>query len=398
MLNQSQQFSSKVLNIEGSKAAEMSLLAANLVNAGYKDVISLAVGEPGFYSPSSVKAMAKQAIDENKTRYTPVDGIKELKEAIIKRYKRDYKKIFKKQEICVTTGAKHSLHNIFSCILNPGDEVLFFSPFWTSYPDMIKLSHGIPISIETTHNQNFQPQESDLRAKLTKRTKAIVLNIPNNPTGVTYRVETLKMIARVLRDYPDVWVISDDIYDMLYWDSPPLTLNQISSELYNRYIIVNGVSKSYAMAGWRIGYIIAPENVINIIIRYQSQSLSCACSISQHAAVEALNLPREELINQLNTYKERVNFCYTRLKKIPKIDCTLPKSTFYLFPYVKKIIDEMGFKDDVSFCLDLLNKKHLAIMPGSAFGASGYLRISCAFDTVILGEAMQRLNDYIQSF
>ena len=396
MLDQAKRFSQRVLNVEGSKAAEMAARAASLIKAGHQDVISLAVGEPGFHSPNEVKEAAKKAIDENRTQYTPVDGVVELKEAIIKRYSRDYQLNFQHNEVCVTTGAKHSLYNIFNCILNSGDEVLFFSPFWTSCPDMIKLAHGKPVVVETTHHNDFQPTEHDLRAKLSPKTKALVLNIPHNPTGAIYHKETLNMIARVLKDYPDVWIISDDIYDMLYWGDRPLTLIEVAPELKSRYAIVNGVSKSYAMAGWRIGYIIAPEDMINMLRRYQSQSMSCACSISQYAAIEALNLSRSALFEQLATYQERVNFCYGALQSVPEIDCLLPETTFYLFPYVQPIIEALGFKDDVSFCLHLLETKHLAVMPGSAFGAPGYLRLSCADEVSVLKDAMGRLVDYVK--
>ena len=396
MLDQLKRFSERVLNIEGSKAGEMAERAASLVKAGHKDVISLAVGEPGFNSPEVVKEAAKKAIDENRTQYTPVDGITELKEAIIKRYQRDYKMDFIKNEVCVTTGAKHSLFNIFNCIINPSDEVIFFSPFWTSYPDMIKLTLGNPVVVKTTHHNNFQPKEKDLRDKLSSNTKVLLLNIPHNPTGATYNKETLKMIARVLADYPGVWVISDYIYDMLYWGERPLTLLEIAPELKFRYAIVNGVSKSYAMAGWRIGYVIAPEDMVNMLKRYQSQSTSCACSISQYAAIEALYLQRFQLCWQLSIYQERVNFCYKALMNIPKINCLLPETTFYLFPYVQPIIDALAFKDDLSFCFHLLETKHLAVMPGSTFGAPGYLRLSCAADVSVLGEAMKRLADYVK--
>ncbi len=389
--NQKNRFSKRVLNVEGSKAAEMAARAGDLVKAGHTDVISLAVGEPGFNSPQKVKEAAKMAIDRNLTQYTPVDGIVELKYAIIQRYQRDYDLTFLNQEVCVTTGAKHSLYNLFNCILNPGDEVIFFSPFWTSYPDMIKLAHGVPVCVETTHHNYFQPQKEQLEAKLSPRTRIFILNTPHNPTGATYSKETLEMIASVLKDYPDVWVLSDDIYDMLYWSVRPQMLIEVAPELKSRYAIVNGVSKSYAMAGWRIGYIIAPQDMITMLKRYQSQSMSCACSISQYAAIQALALPRNGLLTQLDIYQKRVDFCYQELIKIKGVSCLLPQSTFYLFPYVQPIIERMGFESDMDFCLHLLESKHLAVMPGSAFGAEGYIRLSCADEISVLGEAIWRL-------
>ena len=389
-------FSDRILSVEGSKAAKMSARAANLIAKGHQDVISLAVGEPGFNSPQQVKDAAKKAIDNNRTNYTAVDGIPELKEAIAHRYNRDYDLNVKLDEICVTTGAKHSLHNIFSCILNPEDEVVFFSPYWTSYPDMIKLSSAKPVVIETTHHNDFQFSEAQLREKLNRKTKLLILNIPHNPTGITYSKETLEILAKALKDYPDVWVVSDDIYDMLYWGQKPLTLLEVAPELRARYIIVNGVSKSYAMAGWRIGYVIGPSELANMVKKFQSQTASCACSISQYAAIEAFYILHQELRPQLENYQQRVEICYHELVKHQEISCPLPTATFYLFPYVKPTLERLGYENDLDFCLDLLQQKHLAIMPGSAFGAPDYLRLSCADDVPVLQEAMARFNDFIR--
>lgn len=395
MCSELRRFSQRILNISASKASEMSDLATNLMKSGHNDVISLAVGEPGFHSPDRVKQTAKEAIDNNLTHYTPVDGITELKEAIAKRYQRDYKLDFHLDEICVTTGAKHSLHNVFNCILDPGDEVLLFSPFWTSYPDMVKLAQGKPVIVKTSHTNGFQPKEKDLRERINSKTKVLVLNIPHNPTGTVLHRETLLMISCILKDYPQIWVISDDIYDMLIWGvDHHAALLEISPQLRSRYIIVNGVSKSYAMAGWRIGYIIAPKDMIKMSKRYQSQSVSCACSISQYASVEALKLPRASLSENVAMYQKRVSFCFNELKKIPQSECLLPRATFYLFPYFQVIIERLGFKNDVDFCMNLLEVKHLAVMPGSAFGAPGYLRFSCADNIDKLGAAMKRLIDF----
>ena len=213
---------------------------------------------------------------------------------------------------------------------------------------------------------------------------------------MAYTGETLKMIAEVVKDYPNLWVIGDDVYDEVYWGSRPLTLLEVAPFLRERYIIVNGVSKSYAMAGWRIGYIIAPQDLIRAAVKFQSQSLSCACSISQYAAIAALSLSRAELKNQLLSYQKRVDFAYDKLQLIKGFDCLKPKATFYLFPYAESVIKRLGFDSDLDFCLALLAQKHLAVMPGSAFGAPGYLRLSCADNLSVLEEALTRLHDFVQ--
>ncbi len=392
----SHRLSNRINNVSGSKAAEMSARAAKLINEGATDVISLAVGEPGFNSPESVKEAAIQAIVDNKTMYTPVDGILPLKDAIIRRYQRDYDMAFSRSEICITTGAKHSLHNVFSTILNPEDEVIFFSPFWTSYPDMIKLSDGVPVAVETTHINGFQPEKEKLLSAINNKTKALVLNIPHNPTGSVYTRQTLLMLAELARANPDMWIISDDIYDMLYWGAKPLNLLDVAPDLKDRYVIVNGVSKSYSMAGWRIGYTIGPEDITNAMRKFQSQSLSCASSISQYAAIPAFDIDHQALKPAIDLYQQRVDFTYKRLSQIKEISCVEAHSTFYLFPYVDKIIKALGFESDLEFCLKLLEEKHLAVMPGSAFGASGYLRLSCADDISVLDEAITRLIDFIR--
>ncbi|WP_235826821.1 pyridoxal phosphate-dependent aminotransferase [Facilibium subflavum] len=374
----------------------MSDKADRLRLAGANDIISLAVGEPGFFSPDIVKASAISAIKNNHTQYTPVAGLFALRQAIVRHYQKNYHLDFAMDEVFVTSGAKHSLHNIFNCLLNPDDEVIVFSPFWTSYPEMIRLSQGKSVIVATSHKYDFQPQKEALLSALNNKTKAIILNSPNNPTGAIYTQKTLQMFAEVLKDYPDIWVISDDIYQMVYWDKRPLSLLEVAPELKSRYVIANGVSKSYAMAGWRVGYTLAPADLTQAMGKFQSQSTSCACSISQYACIDALSLTHDDISDQIQMYRDRVRFVYERLKDIDGVNCIVPQSTFYVFPYIKPLLEKLGFADDMAFCLQLLEAKHVAVMPGSVYGGDGYLRLSCADNLDVLDEAMRRFVDFVR--
>lgn len=387
------QLSQRIQSIQPSATAVMASVVYALQQQG-KTIYSLNVGEPSFASPECVKARAKWAIDHNKTQYTTVDGIAELRQAIIDRYQRDYRLSFALNEICVTTGAKHSLHNIFNCLFNEGDEVIYFTPYWVSYPDMIRLCGAVPIEVETTIDQNFAIDVKRLRQAMTAKTKAIILNAPNNPSGAIYTKDNLLELASLLEDYPQVVVISDEIYDQIYWDLPLPSFLNVAPQLRDRFVIVNGLSKSYAMAGWRVGYVIAPTHFIDAIKKFQSQSLSCACSISQYASVPALALTHNDLSVYIKAYQSRVDFVCDVMSEIQGMEVMRPKGGFYVFPSIHKILERANI-DDQTFCLQLLEQAQVAIMPGSAFGASGYLRLSCASEMRILEQAMRRLKKFI---
>jgi len=281
--------SDKVNSIEASATVVMSELAAELKQQG-RDVISLSIGEPGFFSPDCVKEVAKRAIDNNITKYPPIDGISELKEAIVKRYKRDYGLSFNKNQICVTSGTKQSIHNIFTCIFDDGDEAIYFAPYWVCYPEQLRLAGAKSVVVKTYAENNFQLDIKEIEKAITSKTKAIILNSPNNPTGVLYTKQTLASFAGLIRKYPDIWIISDEIYDQTLFDDVAISLLQIAPDLSNRFIIASGMSKGYVMAGWRVGYVIAPEILKNAIAKLQSQTTGGACSISQRASIEALAL------------------------------------------------------------------------------------------------------------
>ncbi|APC96596.1 pyridoxal phosphate-dependent aminotransferase [Francisella frigiditurris] len=386
--------SGKVSSIAASATVVMSELAAELKQQG-RDVISLSIGEPGFFSPDCVKEAAKKAIDNNITKYPPIDGIPELKEAIVKRYKRDYGLNFDKNQICVTSGTKQSIHNIFTCIFDDMDEAIYFAPYWVCYPEQLKLAGAKSVVVKTHAENNFQLDIEEIEKAITSKTKAIILNSPNNPTGVLYTKETLASFAELIRKYPNIWIISDEIYDQTLFDDTAISLLQIAPDLSNRFIIASGMSKGYAMAGWRVGYVIAPEILKNAITKLQSQTTGGACSISQMASIEALALDNKYLERYTSAYKERVMYVYDYLNNIEGIEVVRPSGTFYLFPKIEKLLQKTSFKNDIEFCLALLKDQALAITPGSYFGLKNYIRISCADDLSVLKEAIKRLGQFI---
>ncbi|WP_150464712.1 pyridoxal phosphate-dependent aminotransferase [Francisella sp. XLW-1] len=387
--------SNKVNSIEVSATVVMSELAAELKQQG-RNVISLSIGEPGFFSPDCVKEAAKRAIDNNITKYPPIDGISELKEAIVKRYKRDYGLNFNKSQVCVTSGTKQSIHNIFTCIFDDGDEAIYFAPYWGCYPEQLKLAGAKSVIVKTHAENNFQLDIKEIEKAITSKTKAIIINSPNNPTGVVYSEETLAYFAQLIRKYPNIWIISDEIYDQTLFDSNAISLLQVAPDLSNKFIIASGMSKGYAMAGWRVGYVIAPEILKDAIAKLQSQTTGGACSISQIASIQALSLDNEYLKRYTSIYQERVMYIYNSLKSLEDFEIVKPLGTFYLFPKIEKLLQKTKFRNDVEFCLALLKDQALAITPGSYFGLENYIRISCADDLNILAEAVTRLSKFIE--
>ena len=387
------QISDRILNIKQSATASMSSKIQELKDKGEK-ILSLNVGESGFNTHDLVKEAGIKAIQENFTRYTTVDGYKTLKQAIINRYQIDHNIEYNLDEVCVTTGAKHSLHNIFNCIINEGDEIVYMAPYWGSYPDMIKLSGGIPIVLDTDIKNSFEPDIKKLEKLITIKTKAILLNIPNNPSGAIYSQQTMASIAKLMDKYPNILLISDEIYDQIYWEQSPITITQISPHLKERIIVASGISKNYAMTGWRIGYILAPKKLIEAVKKFQSQSLSCACSISQIAAITALELSRDQLEYMIQAYYERVCYTVNTLKNIPNVKTFMPQGSFYVFLDIRDILQKMEISDE-EFCLKFLEEKLVGVMHGSAFGSPGYIRISAATEMDVLKEAITHLKDFL---
>ncbi|MGQ4005485.1 pyridoxal phosphate-dependent aminotransferase [Francisellaceae bacterium CB300] len=384
----------KIQNIAPSATNAMAALAKQIKDEG-NDVVSLAIGEPGFSTPDIVKQAGIEAINTNVTKYTNVDGLKELREAIVSRYKREYGADFKADQVCVTSGAKHSLHNIFNCILEEGDEAIFFAPYWVSYPAMISLTGAKPVVVETKFENNFEIDVADLEKHITAKTKAIVINNPNNPTGLIYSKKCIEDLADLLRKYPNIWIIGDDIYDQLFFDNKITLLTEVAPDLADRYVIASGVSKNFAMTGWRVGFTIAPKLLNDAMKKFQSQSATCACSISQFAAITAMNMPAEDLQYFADSYQEKTEFVTNRLTAMPYIDVKNAHGTFYLFPDLRELIKQTNFTNDTELCSALLKEEFVAMMPGIAFGSSGFARISCANEMSELEKAMDRLSVFI---
>ena len=384
----------RIQSVSTSPTNAMATLAKQIKEDG-NDVVSLAIGEPGFSTPDIVKQAGIEAINLNVTKYTNVDGLKELRESVVARYKREYDADFKADQVCVTSGAKHSLHNIFSCILEEGDEAIFFAPYWVSYPDMISLTGAKPVAIETKFEDNFEIDVIELEKHITNKTKAVIINSPNNPTGLIYSKKCIQDLADLLRKYPNIWIIGDDIYDQLFFKNKITLITDVAPDLADRYVIASGVSKNFAMTGWRVGFTIAPKLLNDAMKKFQSQSATCACSISQFAAITAMNMSASDLQYFADSYQEKERFVAKCLKEMPYVDVKRADGTFYLFPDLRKLIKHTNFADDAELCSTLLKEEFVAMMPGIAFGSSGFARISCANEMSELAKAMDRLAKFI---
>lgn len=385
-----------IQDISSSKTMELESEVRNLQLEGRK-VISLVAGAPGFKTPEIICKSAVNAIEDGFTNYTPVDGITELKKGVVNRYFRDFDLKFSLDEVIISSGAKHCVYNALMCLIDPGDEVIFGAPYWVSYPEIIKLCKGMPVIIKASYTNELKLTALDLRKCITHKTKAFILCNPSNPTGLVYSEQDLSSIAEVMRDFPDLFMICDDIYDMLCWDGLPDHFLNIAPDLKNRVIVINGVSKGYSMAGWRIGYTLAPKDIILGIKKFQSQSLSNPCSISQKASTTALDLTYSDLSFYISTYKEQVLYMYEALLRIEGVKCLKPTSSYYLFPNIEKLLLILGFKSEKDFCKILLQEVLVGVMPGESFGCPGYIRISCSVGISTLNEAIKRINDFIDA-
>lgn len=362
------------------------------------DVIALSIGEPDFNTPDSVKEAAKTAIDNNLTHYTPVPGLPALREAICNKLKRDNNLDYEVAQIVVSTGAKHSLANVFMSILNDGDEVIVPAPYWVSYPEMIKLAGGKTIAIDAGIEQNFKISPEQLENAITSKTKAFLFNSPSNPTGSVYTLEELEKLAEVLEKYPHVLIISDEIYELINFVGKHHSLASFP-KLKDRVVLINGVSKGFAMTGWRIGYMAAPIEIAKACTKLQGQFTSGASSISQAAAMEAINTnPSEsaELKNMLVQFKKRRDLLIELLKEVPGIKSNIPGAAFYLFPdmsfYYGKSNGETKINNSNDLALYLLEKGHVALVAGEAFGSPEYIRISYATSMDNIKEAVKRIS------
>ncbi|MCP4934669.1 MAG: pyridoxal phosphate-dependent aminotransferase [bacterium] len=385
--------------VKPSATIAVSTKARELKAAG-RDVIGLGAGEPDFDTPDNIKDAAIEAIKRGETKYTAADGMPELKQAICNKFKRENDLDYEPKEVSVGTGGKQILYNALVATLNPGDEVLIPAPYWVSYPDMVLLAGGEPVAINTTQEDNFKLKPEDLRAAITDKTKWLIFNSPSNPTGGGYTHDELKALTNVLLDFPQVWVMTDDMYEHLVYDGFKfVTPAQVEPKLKDRVLTCNGVSKAYAMTGWRIGYAAGPVNLINAMRKIQSQSTSNPSSISQWAAVEALNGPQDFLQERSHVFKTRRNMVVELLNECEGIDCLTPEGAFYVYPSIEGCMGKTtkaGTKltTDGEFVTALLEEEGVAAVPGEAFGTSPHFRVSYATSTQALTEACARIKRF----
>ena len=389
--------SNSLNKIKPSPTIAVSQKARELRAAG-KDVIGLGAGEPDFDTPNNIKNAAVRAIRAGETKYTAVDGTLALKKAIVKKFKKENNLKYSIDQITVGAGGKQVLYNTFMATLNKGDEVIIPAPFWVSYPDMVLLAGGKPKIVKCDEKDGFKINAENLRKAITKKTKWLILNSPSNPTGAGYTKNEIKKLSKVLIKHKKVHILSDDIYEHVKYDNFKFyTIAQIS-KLKNRTLTMNGVSKSYAMTGWRIGYAAGPENIIKAIRKIQSQSTSNPSSISQAAAVEALNGTQKFIKKRANSFKARRNFVVNSLNSIKGISCLKPNGAFYVFPNCKKLLgNKTKLKTDTDFVKKLLEKSNVAVVQGSAFGLDGYFRISYATSMQKLKIAMSRIKSFCEN-
>ncbi len=389
--------SDRVCAIKPSPTLAVSNLAAQLRAEG-RDVIGLGAGEPDFDTPQHIKAAAIEAIQQGQTKYTAVDGTVALKQAIIDKFKRDNNLSYTADQILVSSGGKQSFYNLAQAVINKGDEVIIPAPYWVSYPDMVILAEGTPVTVETGIDTSFKITPDMLETAITDKTRMLVLNSPSNPTGVAYSLDELAAIGEVLKKYPDILIVTDDMYEHIVWNEGGFcNIVNACEALYSRTMVFNGVSKAYAMTGWRIGYAAGPADVIKAMKKIQSQSTSNPCSVSQAASVAALNGDHECVKAMVVEFKKRHDFVVSSLNSIKHIRCLESDGTFYSFPNIQDFIDSRDdLKNDVDAANLLLDQVGVALVPGSAFGAEGYMRISYATSMENLEKAMTRIKQVFE--
>lgn len=391
------ELSQRVQRIKPSPTLAVSARAEELIAEG-KAILNLSVGEPDFDTPQHIKDAAIQALNDGRTKYTAVDGIKPLKKAVVNKLKSENHLQYDLNQVIISCGGKHCFYNLFAAILDVGDEVIIPAPYWVSYPDMVKLTDGIPVILKTDFSQRFKVTPSQLQAAITPATRAIVLNSPSNPSGVAYSPEELAALGEVILQHPGILVITDDIYEHTIWNNAPfVNILNVCPALYDRCVVINGVAKSYAMTGWRIGYAAGPANIINAMKKVQSQSTSNPNSIAQYATIAALEGDQSCVTHMTNAYKQRHDFLIGELEKMPGIQVIPSDGTFYTFPSIEGLLHpHTTLSNDLEFAEYLLGEAMLAVIPGSAFGTPNHIRISYATSMNTLADAANRLSKAIQ--
>lgn len=391
--------SKKASNIEPSITLAITAKAKELRSQGI-DIIGFGAGEPDFNTPANIRNASIEAMEKGYTKYTPASGINELKEAIINKFKNDNNLQYKSSQIIISTGAKQCLSNAFFAILNPGDEVLIATPYWVSYPELIKLADGVPVFVKTNQENSYKYDAEGLKQYTTSKTKAIIINSPNNPTGSIYTKEELIKLAEFAKEH-DLIIISDEIYEkLIYGDDEHVSIASLSEDAYKRTIVINGVSKTYSMTGWRIGYAAASEEIVKLMSNIQSHTTSNPNSIAQYASLEALAGTQEFVNVMKQEFKNRRDYIVTRINGIENISCIEPKGAFYVFIDISKIIgksvDGEKIENSLDFCSKLLEKGKVAAVPGEAFGIDGFTRISYATSMENIQEGLNRIESFIK--
>jgi aspartate aminotransferase len=364
-----------------------------------KDILSLDAGEPDFDTPEHIRQAAIDAIEAGQTRYTQVDGTPELKRAIIAKLRRENGLAYEAEQIIVSSGAKQSLFNLLLALLNRGDEVIVPAPYWVSYPDMVKLADGQPVILSASAENNYKITPRELQNTLNENTRLLILNSPSNPTGQVYSEAEYRQLGEVLQEHPKVFIACDDIYEHIYWgEGAYRTFLNACPELAGRSAVINGVSKGYAMTGWRIGYLAGPAELVGAMRKVQGQSTSCPCSVSQAAATAALDGPQDCVEDMRQAFKRRYEYMHAALNGIEGVSCPACEGAFYAFPSFQAFIERMdGLRDDVDLAAWLLERAGVSTVPGSAFGAPGHLRLSFAAGMNYLEEAVGRIRKAIET-
>ena len=390
--------SDRINMLSESETLAMTRKSRELRAKGY-DVINLSIGEPDFNTPEFIKDAAKAAIDQNRTHYPPVPGYPELREAICEKLKRDNGLDYAPEQIVVSGGAKHSIANVMLCLVNKGDEVIVPAPYWVSYREIIKLAEGIPVVVEATLDNDFKITAEQIKAAITPKTKVLIYSSPCNPTGSVYTGEELKAIAEVIAAHPGIYIISDEIYELIRFEGTHESIAQFDF-IKDRVITINGVSKGFAMTGWRVGYMAAPLEIAKACDKLQGQMTSATCSISQYASIEAMKTDpatNKEIRKMVDTFRERRDLVFGLLEEIPGFRNNVPEGAFYFFPnvseYYGKKFGDQEINDSTDLCMYLLNHAHVALVPGDAFGNPDCMRISYATSKKLLITAITRISE-----
>jgi aspartate aminotransferase len=389
--------SKRVQRVKPSPTVALTGRVAQLKAEG-KDIIGLGAGEPDFDTPTHIADAGVEAIRKGHTRYTPVEGTAELKDAIIAKFKRENGLDYARKQILASSGAKQTIFNLILAVIDPGDEAVIPAPYWVSYPDMVLLADGVPVTPYAGADQGYKITPAQLEAAITPKTRLFILNSPSNPTGAAYTRAELRALGEVLMKHPRVVICTDDMYEHIYWaDEPFVSFASVCPELYDRVVTTNGVSKAYAMTGWRIGYCGGPVEIVTAMGTIQSQSTSNPSSISQKAAVTALNADQSCVREMNKHFKQRHDFIVAGLNKLPGVSCLKGAGTFYAFANVEKAMSIVGVKDDSAFAEHLLAHGGVAVVPGSGFGAPGHMRLSFACSMQMLEEALRRMEKTLRA-